>query len=112
MAEESMIEQAARAVERSRRALYDWTDDQFEEWFNHDPRFISSVTCYVGGFVGTRKEHLLREVRLMIERLREPNGAMIDRARVMLEERKPCANITPELIWETMIDAILEEVAE
>lgn len=78
-AEQTMIERVARAQERVRQSQ--WTDEQFETWWERDPFFTESVTSW-GYFTGTRKGRCLFEARKAIEALREPNetmtGAMID----------------------------------
>lgn len=53
------IEPMARALERARHP--EWTDEQFEIWWNHDPVFVERVTCWSHFGPGTRKEHVLWE---------------------------------------------------
>jgi hypothetical protein len=38
MISDEQIERAARVLERYNRRDYEWTDDQFENWWNHDAR--------------------------------------------------------------------------
>jgi hypothetical protein len=74
---ESKIEQVARAQERARNPQ--WTEEQFEVWWNEDPFFCERVTSW-GYFTGTRKGHCLFEARAAIEAMREPTEAMVDGA--------------------------------
>lgn len=104
-----MLESLAYVIERDATKLYEWTDEQFDIWFNRDALFVGRVCTRGNGETCTQKENVFHEVRLMLKKLREPTGFMIDRARAMLEERQPDGNLTPELVWETMIDAIFEE---
>ena len=65
--DEEAIERAARALERQRTSCYEWTDEQFELWFNRDPFFTQHETSWPDGFRGTRKQHLFFEVRTVLE---------------------------------------------
>lgn len=53
------IEPMARALERARHP--EWTDEQFEVWWSHDPHFTQRVTNWGHFGPGTRKEHVLWE---------------------------------------------------
>lgn len=53
------IELMARALERARHP--EWTDDEFETWWDRDPEFTVHVTRWFHFGPGTRKEHVLWE---------------------------------------------------
>ena len=63
---DDMVERAAMALEKDRTACYEWTDEQFDIWWNRDPSFVRNVTAW-GNFIGTPKEHLFHEVRIALE---------------------------------------------
>lgn len=56
---------AAEKIERSRTKCYEWTDEQFEIWFNHDYEFVGRVKNW-GHFSGTERERLIYEVTLAL----------------------------------------------
>jgi len=60
---ERHVEAVARAVERFQWPQ--WTDDEFDIWWEKDPFFTRQVTSW-GCFTGTRKEKRLHEARLAI----------------------------------------------
>jgi hypothetical protein len=60
------VERAAKAVERYTTACYEWTDEQFEIWWNKDPVFVERVHCW-GHFTGTNKQYLLHKTRIALE---------------------------------------------
>lgn len=67
---EALVEKAAYALERFRMSDYEWTDEQFEIWFNRDPRFVEQVHHW-GNFSGTEKEKLFHEVRIVFSAISE-----------------------------------------
>lgn len=60
---EAEIEQAARRLERARNPQ--WTDEEFEIWWNKDPFFTQHLTGW-GHFRGTRKEHVIWEAKQVL----------------------------------------------
>lgn len=63
---DEMVERAAKELERRTKSVYEWTDEQFEIWWNHDPYFVERQNGW-GFFRGTQKEKLLWEVRIVLE---------------------------------------------
>ena len=63
---DAMVEKAARAVEKFNTAQYEWTDEQFEVWWNEDPTFVERIHGW-GNFRGTQKQKLLHEMRTALE---------------------------------------------
>jgi hypothetical protein len=57
------IEAAAKRLERARHPQ--WTDAEFEIWWNLDPYFTGCVTGW-GYFRGTRKEHVIWEAKQVL----------------------------------------------
>lgn len=97
---ETMIERVARAMER--QANPQWSDEQFEAWWNHDEFFCDRVTSW-RHFTGTRKQMCLHEARIAIEAMREPTEAMVDSCG-----NGECGKWAPGA-WDNMIDAALKE---
>ncbi|QWY83052.1 hypothetical protein [Rhizobium phage RHph_X66] len=66
---DEMVERAAKALEKKiKQSTYEWTDDEFEIWWNKDPYFVSHETGWGDEFGrGTRKNHLLWETRISLE---------------------------------------------
>lgn len=63
---DEMVERAAKKLERWNKSIYEWTDEQFEIWWNKDPYFVERIKGW-GHFRGTEKDKLLHEVRLVLE---------------------------------------------
>lgn len=64
---DEVVERAAYALEKlSKQTTYEWTDEQFETWWNHDPSFVEKVQRWPD-FTGTGKERCLWEARITIE---------------------------------------------
>jgi ribosomal protein L37AE/L43A len=66
---DEMVERAAKALEKKvKQSKYEWTDDQFEIWWNKDSRFVSHETSWGDAFGrGTHKNRLLWETRIVLE---------------------------------------------
>lgn len=63
------VERAAKAAEKARMiGSYEWTDDQFEVWWNRDPDFVTKINVW-GYFRGTRKERCIWEARIALTAL-------------------------------------------
>lgn len=69
MVTDEMVERAGHALERARHPQ--WTDEQFEVWWNRDPFFCEHRTSW-GHFRGTGKEHVLWEARTVLEAAQSP----------------------------------------
>lgn len=63
---DAIVEKAARAVEKFTTSQYEWTDEQFEVWWNEDPTFVERIHNW-GNFRGTNKQYLLHKVRIALE---------------------------------------------
>lgn len=63
---DAMVEKAARALERFNTSAYEWTDEQFEVWWNEDTLFVERVHTW-GNFRGTQKQYLFHKVRITLE---------------------------------------------
>lgn len=61
------IERAAKALERYRKSAYGWTDEEFEVWWNKDPDFTQRVTCHGSGFIGTHKEYMFKQAKVVLD---------------------------------------------
>ncbi|AGC36108.1 hypothetical protein B7L88_gp064 [Rhizobium phage RHEph10] len=66
---DQMVERAAKALEKKiKQSKYEWTDEQFEIWWNKDPYFVSAETSWGDAFGrGTRKNRALWEARIILE---------------------------------------------
>ncbi|MBX4911418.1 hypothetical protein HJA82_29330 [Rhizobium bangladeshense] len=66
---DDMVERAAKALEKKvMQSTYEWTDEQFEIWWNKDPYFVKAETGWGDAFGrGTRKNHLLWRTRIVLE---------------------------------------------
>lgn len=64
MITDEVVERAAKALERSMQPQ--WTDEQFDMWWNHDPFFTVQIATYFY-FQGTRKARVLWMVRTVLE---------------------------------------------
>jgi hypothetical protein len=58
------IEAAARRLERARHPQ--WTDEQFEVWWNHDPYFVERLHNWGHFGPGTGKEHVIWEAKQVL----------------------------------------------
>lgn len=69
MVTDEMVERAARAVEKATmQSKYEWTDEQFDIWWNHDPHFVKNETSWGDAFGrGTRKERALWLASITLE---------------------------------------------
>lgn len=63
---DEMIERAAKALEKAQKAGYEWTEEQFEIWWNHDPYFVERIQGW-GDFRGTMKDRCIWEARTILE---------------------------------------------
>ena len=61
-----MIERAAYALERHNKSVYEWTDEEFDMWWNRDPRFTKKTNVW-GNFAGTEKEKLFHEIEIALK---------------------------------------------
>ncbi|QIG75674.1 hypothetical protein EVC20_103 [Rhizobium phage RHph_Y2_17_1] len=66
---DEMVERAAKTLEKKvMQSKYEWTDEQFEIWWNKDPYFVSAETSWGDAFGrGTRKNRALWEARIILE---------------------------------------------
>lgn len=62
------IEAAAKSLERIRCAPYEWTDEQFEIWWNKDPHFVEKIRNWAD-FSGTTKQRVIWEATIIANRL-------------------------------------------
>lgn len=74
--DENSVVAAAKALEKKiKQSTYGWTDEQFEIWWNDDPYFVSHETCWGDDFgVGTRKNRLIWEARILINAFVKEKG--------------------------------------
>jgi hypothetical protein len=64
---DEMVERAAKALEKKvMQDTYEWTDDEFEIWWNKDVRFTEHIRTW-GWFQGSEKAKRLYETRIALE---------------------------------------------
>jgi hypothetical protein len=64
---DEMVERAAKALEKkTMQDTYEWTDEEFEIWWNKDSRFIARKRVWAF-FEGTEREKCLYEARILLE---------------------------------------------
>jgi hypothetical protein len=64
---DEMVERAAKALEKKvMQDTYEWTDDEFEIWWNKDSRFTTHIRTW-DWFQGSEKAKRLYETRIALE---------------------------------------------
>lgn len=58
------VEAAAKELERIRCGPYEWTDEQFEIWWNKDPHFVEHTRRWAD-FEGTSKQRAIWEAQVI-----------------------------------------------
>lgn len=64
--DDAKAEAAAKRLEKhTMQTTYGWSDEQFETWWNKDPRFITQIFNW-GHFSGTEKEKRIHEAKIIL----------------------------------------------
>lgn len=102
-----MVEKVAKALERL--SCPEWTDEQFDTWWNKDPRFCEHVTGWTN-FRGTKKGYAIFKALAALGAMREPTLPMLNSGvdnwseTITSEDTFPYTRGT----WRAMIDAAIE----
>jgi hypothetical protein len=82
---DEMIERAAKALEKKiMQDTYEWTDEEFEIWWNKDSRFTDHIRVW-GWFTGSEKAKCLYEARIALEAADAPAVTSAERERLRFE---------------------------